>query len=67
MLASHVLEIDGVFVFSFIQDCKPCPQRFYAVHEAVKSFHNQRLDHSGSLSRQITRQFRRARASSASA
>ncbi|MCP1196632.1 hypothetical protein NKW84_12280 [Acetobacter senegalensis] len=66
MLTSHVFEIDGVFVGFLIQDCKRCEQRFYAVHDAVKSFHNRILDRSGSLSRQITQQFRKARGSSVS-
>ncbi|GBQ80155.1 hypothetical protein AA14337_1640 [Acetobacter malorum DSM 14337] len=67
MLTSRILEIDGIFVGSLIQDCKRCERRFYAVHDAVKSFHNHILDRSGALSRQITQQFRRARASAASA
>ncbi|MCG4260932.1 hypothetical protein NKW84_16265 [Acetobacter senegalensis] len=66
MVTSQILEIDGVFVGSLIQDCKRCEQRFYAVHDAVKFFHNHILDRSGILSRQITQQFRRAKASSAS-
>lgn len=66
MVTSQILEIDGVFVGSLIQDCKRCEQRFYAVHDAVKSFHNHILDHSGTLSRQIAQQFRRTRASSVS-
>ncbi|WP_415506514.1 hypothetical protein [Acetobacter sp.] len=63
MLTSHIFEIDGVFVGSLIQDCTRCERRFYAVHDAVKSFHNHILDQSGNLSRQIAQQFRRARTS----
>lgn len=61
MIDSHIFEIDGVFLGSFVKDCTRCEKRFYAVHEAVKSFHNHLLDRSGVLLQEISRQFRRAK------
>lgn len=62
MLASHIVEVDGIFVGSLILDRSNERRRFYAVHDSVRSFHNRLLDQSGDLHRQILYQFRRARA-----
>lgn len=66
MIESHIFEIDGIFLGLFIKDCTRCEKRFYAVHDAVKSFHNHVFDRSGILLQEISRQFRRIKSTGAS-
>ncbi|WP_070405902.1 hypothetical protein [Kozakia baliensis] len=53
MLASQIIEIDGVFVGSLIQDTERRAWRVHAIHDAVRPFHNHVLDNPDDLPRHL--------------
>ena len=61
MLASKIIEIDGVFLGTAIVSSTSAGLRFYAAHESVRTLHNVIETDLAGLSLQVAHQFRRHR------
>lgn len=59
MLASKIIEIDGVFLGTAIVSGNSTGLRFYAAHESVRVLHNVVEPDLVGLSLQVAHQFRR--------
>jgi len=53
MLASRIIEIDGILVGSLIQDTEQRSWRVHAIHDALRPFHNQVLNNLDDLPRHL--------------
>ncbi|MBV1836811.1 hypothetical protein [Acetobacter estunensis] len=61
MLASRIIEIDGVFLGTMIKERSSTQFRFHAIHESVRALHARIIAEPTDLIRQAAVLLRRAR------